>query len=186
MEIILSTIFVSNIVLMNFIGSDVLLLKDYNKIKDNNAFIKILFALMSISSVLNYLIYSFILKDLSSDAYILFAFSVNVIVSYALLYLFYKYVYLKIKNLDTYISYIFMNSLILGISILNINPNVSFLGYFFRNMMSVVGFYIIFYLLLVLKDKLNSSRFPKGISIEVIILMALGMLSMVFTGFNGL
>lgn len=186
MSIILSCLFVSNIVLMNFIGSDVLLMKDYDKIKDNNYFIRILFALMSISSVLNYFVYSYILKNLNSDAYVLFAFSVNIIVSYVLLYLFYQYVYLKIKNLNTYVSYIFMNSLVLGISILNINQNVTFWGYLFRNIMSVFGFYLVFYLILTIKDKIDMNRLPKGISIEVIILTILGILSMVFTGLSGI
>lgn len=182
MSYFLSFIFLNNIVLTNFLGSDILLLKNYDMKNDNKPFIIVLFFMMGLTSVLNYIMYHLILIKLSLDVYIIFVFSINILISYLIILFSYNFFFNKKGGKNT--PYIFMNSLILGISILNINLDVSIMKYFIINMSSLLGFYIIFYILITLKNRIETLRFPKGITLEVIVLTTLGMLSMIFSGFS--
>lgn len=185
MKILLSAVFINNIVLIYFLGME-WILSTTNKSKNAFGIIVASILVMVTSSFSNYLIYYYIIKPYNLEILTLLLFSGNILlmslfVSWFLKH-FFNILYIETKE---FISVAAVSSLILGVSILNIDKSIDIYNYMYMNFCNTLGFAMIVILLTTIRERLIIAKLPSSVMGAPILLITLGLISMAFMGFIG-
>ncbi len=86
------------------------------------------------------------------------------------------------ESLKDVIYLLSFSSLVFGVSLLNIQKFKDFSIYVYMNILDVLGFVLIYYLMNTIGKKIAYNKFPKYIFPLPIIFVLLGILSMAFKG----
>lgn len=186
MSIFLSLLIVNNLVLFKFFGVELL----FGKREEKRIIKYEIISLLSIISISSFIYYALKMGILLGLPETLEVFGAGIaallgMVTYSNVVYFYN-PKLHREKIREYLKSLTINSLVLGILILNHNDTISMLEYLFRNILSIFGFAIVLCFIPALIDRVDIKRLPKYISIEVIILIFLGFLSMAVSGLSGI
>lgn len=185
MKILLSAILINNVLLISFLGLENII---NSTKKSMNAFGVICSSiiLMIVASFANYVVYKNILRPLDVEILTLFVFSVNIVLmSYIIIWFLSKFANVFYTEIKDFIPIAATSSLILGVTILDIDKNVALSGYVYMNFCNALGFALIIILLTTIRDRLAIVKLPKYMEGAPIILITLGLISMAFMGFIG-
>ncbi|MDR1694314.1 MAG: hypothetical protein LBR70_03880 [Lactobacillaceae bacterium] len=185
MKILLSAVFINNIVLISFLGLEGILA---NTNKSRNAFGAIVSAMLIIllSSIVNYLTYEKLLLPYNLEILTLILFSFNIlVVSLVVSWLLKNTVSFLYKEVKEFIPAASVSSLMLGTALLNLKKSVDIYNYMYINFCNALGFALIIVLLTSIRSRLTTGKLPKNIGEATLVLLILGLISMAFMGFMG-
>jgi len=179
---VFSCIFIQNIVFVQFLGID---FKDsfFKDFKLFAVFSAAIIALTTISAILAWLLNYYLLIPYGLVYLQLFSFVLIILLcSFFLKLLAQKMCFFKSFNWNL----ITMNSVVLGVCILSIQKEQSFLSSLSFSFFSSVGFVLVFFLLLGIQERLENSEMPKTFKGVPLLFFCISILAMVFYCFNSI
>lgn len=185
MKILLSALFINNIVLVGFLGLEGIINTTF---KSKNAFGIIISTIlvMIMSSITNYLIYFKLLMPLELEILTLFLFSINIIVMSLLVsWILRRFFNILFSEVKGFIPLAAVSSLVLGMSLISLEKSIDIYNYVYINFCNALGFALIIILLTTIRKRLVVAPLPKNVKGAPILLIILGLLSMAFMGFMG-
>ncbi|RIY37161.1 electron transport complex subunit RsxA [Psittacicella gerlachiana] len=142
---------------------------------------------LTLASLTSYLIAAYILEPLNATylSTIAFIFIIAVIVQIT------EMVLKKVspglyKVLGIFLPLITTNCAVLGVAILNLNSNYSFLQSVLNGFFSALGFTLVLVLFASIRERLNSANTPSVFKGVPIALITIGLMAIAFMGFTGL
>lgn len=138
-----------------------------------------------ISSIITYLIYNYILVP-TNTTYLTTVMFILVIASIVqileiILNRFMKKVY---KALGLYLPLITTNCAVLGVALLNINNNYSFMEMLIYSISSSLGFTLVIYIFSTIRERLEECDIPKSFRGTPIALIVAAIMSLIFSRFQ--
>ncbi|MEI7884305.1 MAG: electron transport complex subunit RsxA [Clostridia bacterium] len=184
--IIFGSIFISNIVLVQFLGicSFLGVSKDIKSALGMGGAVTFVMALASAISwlVYQYLLVRFHLEFLQTIAFIL---TIASLVQFVEMFL-KKFMPPLYKAMGIYLPLITTNCAILGIAILNITKNFTLMQSVTNGIANALGYTLALVLLSGIRERLELSNIPKAFQGVPIYLITASCMSMAFIGFTGL
>lgn len=178
-SLFITSMLTSNIVLEQFLGVNPF----YGNDKSSNA-LKMGLLVTSVtilSSVINYLIYYYILVP-TKFIYlknIIFVIIIIVIVKFISLFLKHKFNKLY-KSLGLYFPFLITNAVAYSITLLNIRSNYSFMEMLINSIGSSIGFVVVIYLFSNIKEYISTKKIPDSFKGYPISFIVAGIMSLVF------
>lgn len=184
--ILISTIFVNNFILTKFLG----LCPFMGVSKKLDTAIGMSFAttfVLTLSSVLSYLINTYLLQPLELEYLrtISFIFVIAAVVGFTELVVNKVSPLLK-QTLGIFLPLITTNCAVLGVALLNIQMQHSFLSSLLYGFGAAVGFSLILILFSAMRERIDVGDVPMAFKGPPIALITAGLMSMAFMGFIGL
>lgn len=183
--LLISTVFINNIVFTKLVSVEGLL-KFTKSPKLSKIMVKLLVGITFVSSLLNYLIYEFVLKALEFEildtlVYMLVIFGVSA--------LFFKYFENKdlttYKEVKVYLPFLVANTAVLFASI-NINSGLELGEALVMSVAVPLGLFFMFYLFSSVKTRLDMADTPKAFKGFPILLIFAAIAVLALSGLNGL
>lgn len=142
---------------------------------------------MLISSSVTWLLYKFVLETLSITYMRTIVFILVIAALVQMLETFLKKVSPGLyKALGIYLPLITTNCAVLGVAVLNITNEHSFIEMLFYTAFIGVGFLFVMYIFSMIREKLNYAPIPKAFRGTPIALIVAAILAIIFTRFGGL
>jgi len=184
--ILVSTVLVNNFVLVKFLG----LCPFMGVSKKTDAALGMGFAttfVMTLSSVLSYLIYTYLLQPFGLE----FLQTIGFIIAIAAVVGFTEMAIHKTSPalyqvLGIYLPLITTNCAVLGVALLNVGEKNNFLESAFYGFGAAVGFTLVMILFASIRERLEYADIPKPFQGAPIALITAGLMSIAFMGFGGL
>ncbi|MBA3581687.1 MAG: electron transport complex subunit RsxA [Gammaproteobacteria bacterium] len=183
--ILLSTVLVNNIVLINFLGAGSFIRAPY-PIKTALGVGLATALVLTLSSIVNYLLYQYILipLDLSYLRTLIFILIILVIVQST------DMAIRKIKpalhdTLGIFLALITTNCAILGVTLLNIQQAQNFLQAAVYGFGAALGFLVVLVLFAAMHERLSVTDAPAPFKGAPLTLITVGIMSLAFLGFAG-
>jgi Na+-translocating ferredoxin:NAD+ oxidoreductase subunit A len=176
----LGAIFINNFILVKFLG-----LCSFTEISKNykNVFgmgLTITF-IMTLASMITYFFYKYLLVPLSINFLSSVTFIIIITLLIITLELFLKKSMPNLYNLiGVYLPLIAINCAILGITIININQNYTFITSTLNAFMSGIGYLFVLYIMGTLKEKLDLSNVPEPFKGLPIAFISAGIMALAF------
>lgn len=183
--IFFASIFTSNMVLSNFLGM-CSYISVSNEYKTASGLGKAVTLVMAVTTVINYVVYKFIILPLGLDylRFIIFiiviAASVQIIEMAMDRYL----PELHIK-LGIFLPLITVNCAILGISLFMVIRDYNFLQSLFFGIGSGLGWWLAINALAAIREKIAKNKLPRGLEGPGITFIITGIMALAFIGFSG-
>ncbi len=201
MIIVISAIFINNYVLARFLGTCPYLGVSKNLDSAFGMGFAVIFV-MTLSSMVTWLVDAFLLKPSSSNIFYIifhakefpdltFLRTIAFILIIAALVQFVEMVIQKssptlYRSLGIYLPLITTNCAILGVTLLNLDANYSFIESIVNGFAAGVGFTLALILMAGIRERLDFAPIPKPLrGIPIAFIMA-GLMSIAFLGFSGL
>lgn len=184
--IIISTVLVNNFVLVKFLG----LCPFMGVSKKVDAAIGMGFAttfVMTLSAVLSYLIYTYLLEPFGLEFLqtIAFILAIAAVVGFTEMAI-HKTSPVLYQVLGIYIPLITTNCAVLGLALLNVTEKHNFLESAIYGFGAAVGFTLVLVLFSAIRERLEYADIPKVFQGAPIALITAGLMSIAFMGFGGL
>ncbi len=184
--IFLASIFTSNILLANFLGM-CSFLSVSREVKTSLGLGVAVIFVMTTTSILNWLVYYYILVPLSLE-YLRFIVFIIVIAAFVQLV---EMVIERVSEplyaaLGIFLPLITVNCAILGVSLFMVIREYSFLGTTVFGVGSGIGWFLAIMAMSGIRQKLKRARIPKGLEGAGITLVITGMMALAFMGFSGM
>lgn len=190
--IIIGAIFINNFVLIRFLG-----LCPYigvsRKLDSALGMGMAVIFVMTIASTITWLIYTFLLDPQTSIFGIDLTFlqTITFILSIAALVQLVEMVIQKTapslyKSLGIYLPLITTNCAVLGVSILNITEQFTFLQAIINGFSVGIGFTLVLVLMAGIRERLENANIPKSLKGMPIAFVVAGCMALAFMGFSGL
>jgi electron transport complex protein RnfA len=190
--IIIGAIFINNFVLIRFLG-----LCPYigvsRKLDSALGMGMAVIFVMTIASTITWLIYTFLLDPQTSIFGIDLTFlqTITFILSIAALVQLVEMVIQKTapslyKSLGIYLPLITTNCAVLGVSILNITEQFTFLQAIINGFSVGIGFILVLVLMAGIRERLENANIPKSLKGMPIAFVVAGCMALAFMGFSGL
>ena len=184
--IFLASIFTSNILLANFLGM-CSFLSVSREVKTSLGLGVAVIFVMTTTSILNWLVYYFILVPLNIE-YLRFIVFIIVIAAFVQLV---EMVIERVSEplyaaLGIFLPLITVNCAILGVSLFMVIREYSFLGTTVFGVGSGIGWFLAIMAMSGIRQKLKRARIPKGLEGAGITLIITGMMALAFMGFSGM
>lgn len=184
--IIISTVLVNNFVLVKFLG----LCPFMGVSKKTDAALGMGLAttfVMTLSSVLSYLIYTYLLEpfDLEFLQTIGFILAIAAVVGFTEMAI-HKTSPALYQVLGIYLPLITTNCAVLGVALLNVGEKNNFLESAFYGFGAAVGFTLVMILFASMRERIEYADIPRPFRGAPIALITAGLMSVAFMGFGGL
>lgn len=184
--IIISTVLVNNFVLVKFLG----LCPFMGVSKKTDAALGMGLAttfVMTLSSVLSYLIYTYLLEpfDLEFLQTIGFILAIAAVVGFTEMAI-HKTSPALYQVLGIYLPLITTNCAVLGVALLNVGEKNNFLESAFYGFGAAVGFTLVMILFASMRERIEYADVPRPFRGAPIALITAGLMSVAFMGFGGL
>jgi len=184
--ILISTVLVNNFVLVKFLG----LCPFMGVSKKTDAALGMGLAttfVLTLSSVLSYLIYSYLLQPFGLEYLqtIAFILAIAAVVGFTEMAI-HKTSPALYQVLGIYLPLITTNCAVLGVALLNVTENNNFLESAFFGFGAAVGFTLVMVLFASLRERIDASDVPTPFKGAPIALITAGLMSMAFMGFGGM
>lgn len=184
--ILISTIFVNNFVLAQFLGICPFIGVS-NKLETSVGMGAAVTFVVTLSSIITYYIYKYVLLTLGLE-YLMTIVFILVIASLV------QFVELALKkvsptlynSLGVYLPLITTNCAVLGVAILNIKEGFELIPTIFNAVGASIGFTLALVLIAGIREKLELSDIPEALNGYPIALITAGLMSIAFIGFSGL
>ncbi|MDO9578266.1 MAG: electron transport complex subunit RsxA [Candidatus Cloacimonadales bacterium] len=182
----IAAIFVQNFVLMRFLG-----LCPYigvsKKLDSAIGMGMAVIFVMTMASTFTWLIQSYLLIPLKLE----FLQTIAFILTIASLVQLVEMIIQKLapalyKALGVYLPLITTNCAVLGVAILNINENYSFIEAILNGLFGGVGFTLVLILMAGIREKLEKAELPRAMKGMPIAMIVAGSMALAFLGFSGL
>lgn len=184
--IFFGSIFTNNILLANYLGMCSFLAVS-KEIKTSAGLGVAVTFVMTSTSVLNWLVYNYILLPLNLD-YLRFIVFIIVIAAFVQLV---EMIIERVSEtlyaaLGIFLPLITVNCAILGVSLFMVIREYSLVSSFAFGLGSGLGWMLAILAMAGIRQKLNRARFPRGMEGAGITLIITGMMALAFMGFNGM
>jgi Na+-transporting NADH:ubiquinone oxidoreductase subunit E len=184
--IFFGSIFTNNILLANYLGMCSFLAVS-KEIKTSLGLGVAVTFVMTSTSVLNWLVYNYILLPLNLD-YLRFIVFIIVIAAFVQLV---EMIIERVSEtlyaaLGIFLPLITVNCAILGVSLFMVIREYSLVSSFAFGLGSGLGWMLAILAMAGIRQKLNRARFPRGMEGAGITLIITGMMALAFMGFNGM
>jgi len=184
--ILISTVLVNNFVLVKFLG----LCPFMGVSKKTDAALGMGLAttfVLTLSSVLSYIIYSYLLQPFGLEYLqtIAFILAIAAVVGFTEMAV-HKTSPTLYQVLGIYLPLITTNCAVLGVALLNVTENNNFLESAFFGFGAAVGFTLVMVLFASLRERIDASDVPVPFKGAPIALITAGLMSMAFMGFGGM
>jgi len=184
--ILISTVLVNNFVLVKFLG----LCPFMGVSKKTDAALGMGLAttfVLTLSSVLSYLIYSYLLEPFGLEYLqtIAFIIAIAAVVGFTEMAI-HKTSPVLYQVLGIYLPLITTNCAVLGVALLNVTENNNFIESAFFGFGAAVGFTLVMVLFASLRERIDASDVPAPFKGAPIALITAGLMSMAFMGFGGM
>ncbi len=184
--ILISTVLVNNFVLVKFLG----LCPFMGVSKKTDAALGMGLAttfVLTLSSVLSYIIYSYLLQPFGLEYLqtIAFILAIAAVVGFTEMAI-HKTSPALYQVLGIYLPLITTNCAVLGVALLNVTENNNFLESAFFGFGAAVGFTLVMVLFASLRERIDASDVPTPFKGAPIALITAGLMSMAFMGFGGM
>lgn len=184
--ILISTIFVNNFVLAQFLGICPFIGVS-NKLETSVGMGAAVTFVVTLSSIITYFIYKYVLYTLHLE-YLMTIVFILVIASLV------QFVELALKkvspglynSLGVYLPLITTNCAVLGVAILNIKEKFELIPTIFNAVGASIGFTLALVLIAGIREKMELSDIPEALKGYPIALITAGLMSIAFIGFSGL
>jgi len=190
--IIIGSIFINNFVIARFLGLCPYIGVSKKMDSAVGMGMAVIFV-MTMASTITWLIYTFLLNDATSIFGIDLTFlrTITFILSIAVLVQFVEMVIKKVapelyKALGIYLPLITTNCAVLGVSLLNINENYSFIESIVNGAAAGVGFTLVLVLMAGIRERLEYANVPKSMRGMPISFIVAGCMALAFLGFSGM
>ncbi len=185
-SLFITSILSENIVLTKFLG---LCPFFGNSNKEKNAISMGLCVTLvtTISSIITYFIYHYILVPTKTEYLNTLMFILVIASLVQLLVLIVKAKYKRLyKNLGIYLSLITTNCAVLGVVLLNINNNYNLLETIIYSLGASIGFMMIIYVFSTIRERLENSDIPKCFQGIPIALITASIMALIFERYKGI
>ncbi len=186
LAIFFASIFTSNMVLSNFLGmcSYISVSKEY---KTAQGLGKAVTLVMIVTTVINYFVYKYVIEPLSLEylRFIIFIIIIAGVVQIIEMLLDRYFTDLHIK-LGIFLPLITVNCAILGISLFMVIREYNFLQTFLFGAGSGLGWWLAIEALAAIRERISSSKLPKGLEGPGITFIITGIMALAFIGFSGI
>ncbi len=184
--ILIGTVLVNNFVLVQFLG----LCPFMGVSKKTDAALGMGLAttfVLTLSSVLSYLIYTFLLQPFGLEYLqtIAFIIAIAAVVGFTEMAI-HKTSPVLYQVLGIYLPLITTNCAVLGVALLNVTQNNNFIESAFFGFGAAVGFTLVMVLFASLRERIDASDVPAPFKGAPIALITAGLMSMAFMGFGGM
>ncbi len=184
--ILISTVLVNNFVLVKFLG----LCPFMGVSKKTDAALGMGLAttfVLTLSSVLSYIIYSYLLQPFGLEYLqtIAFILAIAAVVGFTEMAI-HKTSPALYQVLGIYLPLITTNCAVLGVALLNVTENNNFLESAFFGFGAAIGFTLVMVLFASLRERIDASDVPTPFKGAPIALITAGLMSMAFMGFGGM
>ncbi|QCU90323.1 electron transport complex subunit RsxA [Thiomicrorhabdus sediminis] len=184
--ILISTVLVNNFVLVKFLG----LCPFMGVSKKTDAALGMGLAttfVLTLSSVLSYLIYNYLLAPFNLEFLqtIAFILAIAAVVGFTEMAI-HKTSPMLYQVLGIYLPLITTNCAVLGVALLNVGENNSFLESAFYGFGAAIGFTLVMVLFASIRERIDVADVPTPFKGAPIALITAGLMSMAFMGFGGL
>ena len=142
---------------------------------------------LTLSSVLSYLIYSYLLEPFGLEYLqtIAFIIAIAAVVGFTEMAI-HKTSPVLYQVLGIYLPLITTNCAVLGVALLNVTENNNFIESAFFGFGAAVGFTLVMVLFASLRERIDASDVPTPFKGAPIALITAGLMSMAFMGFGGM
>jgi electron transport complex protein RnfA len=184
--ILIATVLVNNFVLVQFLG----LCPFMGVSKKTDAALGMGLAttfVLTLSSVLSYLIYTYLLQPFGLEYLqtIAFIIAIAAVVGFTEMAI-HKTSPVLYQVLGIYLPLITTNCAVLGVALLNVTENNNFIESAFFGFGAAVGFTLVMVLFASLRERIDASDVPAPFKGAPIALITAGLMSMAFMGFGGM
>ncbi|MFV0627125.1 MAG: Rnf-Nqr domain containing protein [Alphaproteobacteria bacterium] len=178
----ITIVLVQNILLFHFFGTDLIFDKRMKTASSTMVLIASFFVVFIIS-ILNWVGYNYFLKPYHIEYMTVFVFAINLIISALLVdFVFKKFINFLHETFQELIFVISYSTLIFGVSLVTIEISKTLSSYILTNVLNVLGFVLVYYLIFTIREKIEYNKFPKYVYPVPILFVLLGILSMAFKG----
>lgn len=183
--LLISTVFINNIVFTRLVGVEGLL--EFTKSRKlAKVMVKLLMGITFLSSLINYVLYEFVLKSLGFEI-------LDTLVYLVVIYLVAKFTFSLLKSKDLkdyddvkmYLPFLIANTAVLYSSI-SINAGLSFSEALVSSVAIPLGLFFMFYLFSSVKTRLDMADTPKAFRGFPILLIFAAIAVLALSGLNGL
>lgn len=184
--ILLSTVFVNNIVLVKFLGLCPFMGVS-SKVETAIGMSAATTFVLTISAILSYMINEWILIpfDIEFLRTIAFIVSIAAVVNLTEMYV-HKTSPILYNVLGIFLPLITTNCAVLGVALLNVQEQHSILESAFYGFGAAIGFSMVLILFAALRERIDAADVPKPFQGSAIALITAGLMSLAFLGFGGL
>ncbi len=184
--ILLSTVFVNNIVLVKFLGLCPFMGVS-SKVETAIGMSAATTFVLTLSAILSYIINSWILIPLNIEFLRTIAFIVSIaaVVNLTEMYV-HKTSPVLYNVLGIFLPLITTNCAVLGIALLNVQEQHTLLESGFYGFGAAIGFSMVLILFAALRERIDAADVPKPFQGSAIALITAGLMSLAFLGFGGL
>lgn len=184
--IFFASIFTSNMVLSNFLGmcSFISVSKEY---KTAQGLGKAVTLVMALTTIINYVVYKYVIVPFSLEylRFIIFIMIIAGVVQIIEMVLDRYFTDLHIK-LGIFLPLITVNCAILGVSLFMVIREYNFLQSFLFGLGSGLGWWLAIEALAAIRERISSSKLPKGLEGPAITFIITGIMALAFIGFSGI
>jgi Na+-transporting NADH:ubiquinone oxidoreductase subunit E len=184
--IFFAAIFTNNILLTNYLGMCSFLAVS-REVSTSVGLGSAVIFVMTVTSVLNWLAYKYILVPLDL-VYLRFIVFIVIIAAFVqLIEMIIERISDKLyTSLGIFLPLITVNCAILGVSLFMVIRNYTFLNSFFYGLGSGIGWALAIVAMAGIRQKMARSRVPRGLAGAGITLIIAGMMALAFMGFSGM
>jgi len=184
--ILISTILVNNFVLVQFLGLYPFI-NASNKLKSGIGISLATIFVLTLSSLFNYLAYSWLLRPLGLEFLQTITFILVIAVVAQLTEILVKKINFQLyKILGIFFPLVTINSAVLGVSLININKNHGLIESIFYGFGAATGFSMVLILFSAMRERIAFADVPAPFKGSAIGLITAGLMSLAFLGFTGL
>lgn len=185
-QIIISAVFVNNIILTSYAGVNPAIASS----KNNDTAISMGFALtfmMTISTVITKLVNDYVLTAYDLEFLRVLVYVLTIIIVMELTYaIFSKLMPRQFESLNTFKPLLMINNLFLGVALIATNSNFNLTETIFHSIGAGLGFMVVSILLASINYKYRFVDMPRHFKERPLTIMALGLITLAFYGFAGL
>jgi Na+-transporting NADH:ubiquinone oxidoreductase subunit E len=184
--IFFAAIFTNNILLTNYLGMCSFLAVS-REVPTSLGLGSAVIFVMTATSVLNWLAYSYILVPLDM-VYLRFIVFIVIIAAFVqLIEMVIERISDKLySSLGIFLPLITVNCAILGVSLFMIIRNYTFINSIFYGLGSGIGWFLAIMAMAGIREKMTRSRIPRGLTGAGITLIIAGIMALAFLGFSGM
>ncbi len=184
--ILISTVFVNNFVLAQFLGLCPFMGVS-NKLETAIGMSLATTFVLTLSSVCSYLVYAYLLVPLSLE----YLKTISFILVIAVMVQFTEMVIRKVspvlyRVLGIFLPLITTNCAVLGVALLNLKKDNTFVESLFYGFGAAVGFSLVLILFSAMRERINAADVPTPFKGSAIGMITAGLMSLAFMGFTGL
>ncbi len=184
--ILVSTVLVNNFVLVQFLGLCPFMGVS-NKLETATGMSLATTFVLTLSSVCSYLVYTYLLEPLGLE----YLKTISFILVIAVMVQFAEMVVRKVspvlyRVLGIFLPLITTNCAVLGVALLNLKRDNSFVESLFYGFGAALGFSLVLILFAAMRERLNAADVPTPFKGSAIGMVTAGLMSLAFMGFTGL